>query len=43
MSRNEESWDDAFTLVIYSFSEAVFVDLLESGLRDMLAAARLQR
>ena len=35
------AWDDAFTLVIHSFSEAVFVDLLESGLRDMLAAARL--
>ena len=34
-------WDDAFTLVIQSFSEAVFVDLLQSGLRDMLAAARL--
>ena len=34
-------WDDAFTLVDGFFSENLFVAILESGLRTMLAEARL--
>ena len=34
-------WDDAFILVDRFFSEDLFVTLLESGLRGMLAEARL--
>jgi DNA-binding CsgD family transcriptional regulator len=36
-----ERWDDAFLLVERFFSERLFVALLESGLRAMLAEARL--
>lgn len=35
------AWDDAFTLADRFFSEDLFVELLESGLRGMLAEARL--
>jgi LuxR family maltose regulon positive regulatory protein len=36
-----ERWDDTFLLVERFFSERLFVGLLESGLRAMLAEARL--
>jgi DNA-binding CsgD family transcriptional regulator len=35
------SWDDAFALVEKFFSVSLFVEMLESGLRTMLAEARL--
>ncbi len=35
------AWDDAFDLLSRTFSETLFLNLLESGLRTMLAEARL--
>jgi LuxR family maltose regulon positive regulatory protein len=35
------AWDDAFTLVSSSFTEALFVTLFESAVRTMVAEARL--